>query len=169
MNDKKKGLFAVDHPFRESMINWWEGLKQNKGDRAELRRCKDLKEIQQASSFQRIYWKMMKLAGEENNPSKEQMAIIIGLAAHIEGNDDSECFGHQISRGAESPILSELRFRKLLRINDRQGLFRFLIQVIRILDKRVNLLDLQEISYFWGEDRKTKLSYKYYEKAVLKK
>ncbi len=37
-----------------------------------------------------------------------------------------------------------------------------------MLDKKVNLLDLLSIAYFWGDKAKTNLAYKYYEKANLK-
>lgn len=106
------------------------------------------------------------------------MAVVIGLAAHIE-EDDSEkkddqgrqnqkhdYFGYQISRG-DKPRLSELRFRRLLRIPDREKLFHYLVQVIRILERRVSLLDLVSIAYYWGDKAKMNLAYKYYEFAKL--
>jgi hypothetical protein len=55
----------------------------------------------------------------------------------------------------------------LLKINDREKLFRFLIQIIRLLDKKLNLLDLLSVAYYWGEKTKTNLAYQYYEKAQL--
>ena len=134
----------------------WESLKQNKGDRAEIRRCKNLEEIQKASAYQRCYWKLIKnFSQEQLMPSREQMSIIIGLAVHIEDNE-TKCtdtdskkereyyFAYQIAspKGKEKdapPKLSEMRFRRLLKIKDRERLYRFLIQVIRILDKKVNL------------------------------
>jgi len=169
-------LFERDHIASVALLEYWGGLLANKGDRAELRRCKNINEIQLTSAFQRSYWKLFdKFAQGDKHPSKEQMAIIIALAAHIDENHStykkdneikSDFFGYQISRG-DKPKLSELRFRRLLKINDREKLFRILIQTIRLLDKKVNLLDLLSIAYFWGDKTKTKLAYKYYEKAIL--
>jgi len=180
MNELKElQLFEEDHPASDFILEWWDNLKQNKGDRAELRRCKNLKEVQIASAYLRCYWQLIKsFAQEIQIPSREQMAIIIGLAAHIEDNDlvkkvdqgdnqKNDFFGYQISRG-DKPKLSELRFRHLLKIKDRGNLYHFLIQVVRMLDKKVNLLDLLSIAYFWGDKAKTNLAYKYYEKANLK-
>lgn len=182
---KEPKIFEEGHHVSVFILEWWESLKQNKGDRAELRRCKNLEEIQKASAYQRCYWQLKKyFTPEQQMPSREQMSIIIGLAAHIEANDtkyidrDSKkekeyYFAYQMAapKGKEKdapPKLSELRFRRLLKIKDRGKLYRFLIQVVRMLDKKVNLLDLLSIAYFWGDKAKTNLAYKYYEKANLK-
>jgi len=181
---KNPRLFEEGHPASDYILEWWETLKQNKGDRAELRRCKNLEEIQKASAYQRCYWQLKKyFTPEQQVPSREQMSIFIGLAAHIEDNDtkfidtDSKkekeyYFAYQMAapKGKERdapPKLSELRFRRLMKIKDRAKLYRFLIQVVRMLEKKVNLLDLLSIAYFWGDKTKTNLAYKYYEKANL--
>lgn len=175
---KEPRLFEIGHPASDYWLDWWEGLKQTKGARAELRRCKNLKEVQLTSAYQRCYWVSIKhWEQEKSKPSKEQMAIIIGLSAYVEENDTDkkndqlesqqhDIFGYQISRG-EKPKLSELRFRRLLKIKNREKLFRFLVQVIRLMDKKVNLLDMLRIAYYWGENAKKNLAYQYYEKAKL--
>jgi len=173
---KPPKLFEEGHPASIALLEWWESILLQKGDRAELRRCKNLEDIQKTSAYQRSYWRLIEeFRKGENKVSNEQMAIIIALAAYIDDNktayedadkQKTDYFGYQISRG-EKPKLSELRFRRLLKIDDREKLFRFLIQVIRMLDKKINLLDLLGIAYFWGDKTKTELAYKYYEKANL--
>ena len=179
MNGSKEPvLFEKGHPSAEFLLEWWDKLKHNKGSRAELRRCRSLDEIQRTSAYQRCYWSGIKHFSQgERKPNKGQMAIIIGLSAYVENDDaekktdqqehqDFDLFGYQISRG-EKPKLSELKFRRLLKINDREKLFRFLIQIIRLLDKKVSLLDVNRVAFFWSERTKTKLAYQYYEKAHL--
>jgi CRISPR system Cascade subunit CasB len=181
MNESKEPkLFEKSHPAGDFILEWWQGLKDNKGDKAELRRCKNLQEVQISSAYQRCYRQLIKhFLQEQGSPSREQMAIIIGLAVHVEDNDserkadqsDSQAtdfFGYQIGRG-DKPKLSELRFRRLLKIKDREKLYHFLVQAIRILERKINLLDVLSIAYFWGDSAKTNLAYKYYEKANLKK
>ncbi len=181
MNEPREPkLFEEGHPASDLILEWWDSLKKNKGDRAELRRCKNLQEIQISSAYQRCYWQLKKhFIWEERVPSREQMSIIIGLAAHIEDNDtkyiDTESekekegsFAYQIAAPKSKekdapPKLSELRFRRLLKIKEREKLFRFLIQVIRLLDKKVNLLDLLSTAFYWGERAKIEMAYKYYE------
>lgn len=175
---KEPKIFNEGHPASNFILEWFESLKNNKGDRAELRRCENLSEIQMTSAYQRCYWKLIEHFSQEPIfPSKEQIAIVIGLAAQIEDNDNEkksdqrdnqthDNFGYQISRG-DKPKISELRFRRLLKIKDREKLYRYLIQVIRMLEKRVNVLDVLSIAYFWGDTVKKNLAYKYYEKAVI--
>jgi len=178
---KPPRLFERGHLASTALLECWEGLLANKGDRAELRRCKNLDAIQLTSAFQRSYWKLSgKFSQGNRSPSKEQMGIIIALAAYIDedaftyedgGKLKLEFIGYQMAKPVSSdnkkPKLSELRFRRLLKINDREKLFRILIQTIRLLEKKVNLLDLLSTAYFWGDKTKTKLAYKYYEKANL--
>lgn len=183
-------LFGEGHPASDFILEWWDSLKKNKGDRAELRRCKNLKDVESTSTYMRCYWKLLKsIDQKEKKTSWDQAAIIIGLASHIEDNvtkyrqkdeDGKEAekdfyFGYQLAmqKGLENknPKLSELRFRRLLKIKnrDREKLYHFLVQVIRMLEKKVNMLDLLSIAYFWGDTTKTNLAYKYYEKANLEK
>lgn len=181
MNEPKKPkLFTPEHPSSVAILSCWTQLSENKGDRAELRRCKNLEEIQQSSAFQRIYWQLAKAFKTNNEkPSRIQLANIIALWSYIDDallpTEDTDnqpiAFGYQLAAAKSpensSPKLSELRFRRLLKIDDRDKLFRFLIQAIRILDKKVNLLDFSGRVYFWGDNTKTELAYQYYEKAQL--
>lgn len=181
MNEEKKPkLFELGHPATDFILEWWEELKTHKGDRAEIRRCKKLSEVELTSAYQRFYWQFLNEFKEDQNnwvPSKEKTALLVALAVYVSENkslhkseeDEQEkidYFAYQISRG-EKPKLSELRFRRLLKIQDREKLFRFLIQVIRLLDRKVNLLDILKIAFYWNDNTKKSLAYKYYEKANL--
>lgn len=171
MNENKKPkLFEIEHPATDYILEWWENLEHNKGDRAEIKRCKSLADMKKKSSFRRFYFGLKDKLDE--NFSEEQAAIIAGLASYIkyEKNkhkaEEDKLFAYQMARkkGKESkkPKLSELRFRRLLEIKDREKLYRFLIQVIRLLEE-VNLLNILSIAYFWGDKTKVKLSYAYYD------
>ena len=84
MNEKPKSdIFREGHPFADYLLEWWTGLKQNKGDRAGLRRCKNLTDIQiKAPAFPRFYWGALKLfKREERKPGKEQTGRKSGFCA----------------------------------------------------------------------------------------
>jgi CRISPR system Cascade subunit CasB len=175
--NKTPKLFEIGHPATEYILEWWKNLAHNKGDSAEIRRCKSLSEIELTSAYQRFYWGFLKtFKTDEWKASQEKTALFIALIVYIKEdkrsyqNDKNETafdyFAYQISQG-EKPKLSELRFRRLLKITDNEKLFRFLIQVIRLLDRKVNLLDLIKITYYWNDETRKYLAYKYYEKANL--
>lgn len=184
MNEEKKPkFFESGHPATDFILEWWGELKMHKGDRAEIRRCKNLSEVELTSAYQRFYWQFLKKFKEDQSnwiPSKEKTALLVALAVYVDENkshhkseeDEQEkidYFAYQISsrKKDEKPKLSELRFRRLLQIQDREKLFRFLIQVIRLLDRKVNLLDILKMAFYWNDDTKKSLAYKYYEKANL--
>ena len=84
---KEPRIFEEGHPFSELILNWWDSLKQNRGARAELRRCKNLKDVESTSAYMRCYWELLRSFDQkEKKPSWDQVAIIIGLAAHVEDN-----------------------------------------------------------------------------------
>lgn len=173
-------LFEIGHPATDYILEWWENLKNNKGDSAEIRRCKTLSEVELTSAYQRFYWEFLRKSKNDKwKPSQEKTALFVALIVYIKEDkrtikndkDDEkfDYFSYQISsrQKDEKPELSELRFRRLLEINDNEKLFRFLIQVIRLLDRKVNLLDLIKMTYYWNDKTKKSLAYKYYEKAKL--
>ncbi len=178
---KQPNYFSSNNPVGEFLLDWHDSLSNTrKADRAELKRCKTLEQIQQSSAFQRCYWQLIKKF--EKPPSKQQLALIQGIAAHVreniafnekDGKTTQIKFGYQLAKGSnldkgkEKPEVSELRFRRLLRINDRERLFPYLCSLIRFLDGKVNLLTLQELGFYWGDKAKTRLAYEYYELAVL--
>lgn len=178
---KQSNYFSSKHPVGEFLLDWHDSLRDaRKADRAELKRCKTLEKIQQSSAFQRCYWQLINKF--EKPPSKKQLALILGIAAHVreniafketDGKKIQNKFGCQLAKGSnlnkgkEKPEVSELRFRRLLRINDRERLFPYLCSLIRFLDGKVNLLALQELGFYWGDKAKTRLAYEYYEIAVL--
>ena len=84
---KEPRIFEEGHPVSEFILNWWDSLKQNRGARAELRRCKNLKDVESTSAYMRCYWELLRSFDQmEKKPSCDQAAIIIGLASHVEDN-----------------------------------------------------------------------------------
>ena len=175
MEEKKINYFSPEHPVGCFLLEWWENLESNKADRARLKRCKTLLDVELNSAFQYAYWELIKLF--DKPPNKEQCVIIIALAAWVKENifdppgtkkdDQAQCFGYQIAQGSDGPKLHELRFRRLLRVEDRNRLFQVLVKIIRHLEGRVNLLDVLAIAFYWGDSTRKRLAYQYYEKTKL--
>lgn len=183
MNKKLPDYFSKDHPVGAFLLEWHHSLSDTrKADRAELKRCKTLQQIQQSSAYQKCYWQLINKF--DHPPGKQQLALALAVAVHIRENisfGESEKggktkpvkFGHQLARGTnlnsktDKPKVSELRFRRLLRIKDREKLFPYLCSLIRFLDGKVNLLAVQECCFYWGDKYRTNLAYEYYDKANL--
>ena len=67
--------------------------------------------------------------------------------------------------GSDRARVSGLRFRRLLKISDREELYQPLIRIVRLLGGQANILSLADDIYFWGENVRKNWAYAYYETA----
>jgi CRISPR system Cascade subunit CasB len=155
-------LFDADTPLGNALLRWWKGLDNNRGDRAELRRCEDLLQVMQTPAFQRIRRQLMGMGLEPQVSERDRLAAVIGLAAHVTGGDPAsapslaECFSE-----GEKPAVSPLRFRQLLDARTEDELFIRLRRVMPLVKDRVNLFDLANSIFYWGDGVRKRLIYDY--------
>ena len=64
--------------------------------------------------------------------------------------------------------VSGLRFRRLLRIDDRDELYNAMRRMIQMLGGVVNIYSLAHAVYWWNQRTKKQLAYEYYEHAPEK-
>jgi len=83
--------------------------------------------------------------------------MILGLASHLDRHATAEVLGsdktlaeRMAERVGDRPKVSELRFRRLLRL-DRPQLYAPTMRVLRLLDGRAGLHDLANAIYYWGK------------------
>jgi len=146
---------------RKVLHEWWENLKEyEKGDRAELRRCGDMTEIVLVPAYHDLFNRLRRF-----NPIPGQLAPIAGLSAHVKNLLADKNFATQMASpkatGGE-PLLSNLRFRRLLACSERPELFQSLRRVIQLLDGNVNLYDLADSVYYWGDNVRQRWACDYY-------
>jgi len=60
------------------------------------------------------------------------------------------------------PVVSGLRFRRLLKCQTPEDLYPMLRRTIRLLDKRADLYSLANDVLYWGEDVRKQWAYDYY-------
>ena len=61
--------------------------------------------------------------------------------------------------------VSGLRFRRLIRIEDRDELYPHLIRVLGLLDLRTDVVALARDVYLWNEPTRKRWAYDYYAQA----
>lgn len=143
------------------LSEWWGWLEQNRGERAYIRRCSNTEEIFFCSGF----YELLKNLEEIENINPEQIAPIAGLAVHFREIDKSISFAEQMSKnrqGSDMPVVSENRFRRLVTTKERNDLYKQLIRIINLLDKRGNLYDMADSVYYWGESVRKRWAADYY-------
>lgn len=162
--DEREGLIA---------LKWWNALRDPQhGDRgalAQLRRCErgiDALAIPPAIALAR------KLGQPRLN---DRFIDALGLAvilAHVKEHDQRNLMraagwpsfpGDRKSQnsGGERPVLSELRFRRLLQ-TEREDRIPAFVRLVRMLDAKVNVVDLAKSFLFWGDKRRQKWAFDYF-------
>ncbi|KRT54280.1 type I-E CRISPR-associated protein Cse2/CasB [endosymbiont of Ridgeia piscesae] len=126
----------------EILIQWWQGLENNKGTRAELRRCTSPDKVMFQPAFQRLCQRLKPEPQEQR-----QLASVVGLLAHVR-HTTGQKLAYQMA--GNPPVVSELRFRRLLQ-RDRTDLYGAMIRILRMLDHRANLPDLISSVFYWGD------------------
>ena len=155
-------LFEPGTAFGDALLRWWRGLNDNRGDRAELRRCEELLQIMQTPAFQRIRRQLMDMGLKVQASERDRLAAVIGLAAHVTGADPARMpsLAEAFSEG-DKPAVSPLRFRQLLDSRTDDELFIRLRRVLPLVKDRVNLFDLANSVFYWGDGVRKRLIYDY--------
>lgn len=148
----------------EPIIQWWRELvdDQHKGARAKLKRCKTPEEALLNSD-------QIRLKQKTSDQHINGLEIIANLLANIdnEGATSKRLAEQMVTpiKGKKNPIVSEIRFRRLLKCDTREELHPQLLRVIKILGNQssvINVYDLIESIHYWGDDRKRRWAEDYY-------
>lgn len=135
-----------DSPVNGILTSWWRNLENDKGARAELRRCDSPEAVMYHPAFVRLSQKLQPLLKDHPNwPNR--VAMVVGLLSHVRREDTRTL---ALAMAGNPPVVSELRFRRLLQ-RDRSDLYGAMIRVLRMLDYQANLPDLMGSVFFWGD------------------
>lgn len=147
-------------------MGWWEALKENRGDRAELRRCKKIDEVLLTEAYHKL---RKRLGAVGFTPkSEDQLGAVAGLLAHVDEDVGGSGIAAQMAGGTpdEEAPLSGLRFRKLLRTESREGLYRPLMRAVRLLDRQANVAALANDVFYWDTSVRKRWAREYYDRAL---
>ncbi|AJY71777.1 hypothetical protein RW64_20625 [Geobacter sulfurreducens] len=155
--------FEHDSPETQALIAWWQSLSDNRGDRAELRRCSTLAEI----AFTPSYHTLRLSVGKFGQVHADGLALVAGLAARVKSNVTADTLAEQMATGKSdgSARVSGLRFRRLLKIKDREELFTAMGRVVALLGGAVNLQSFANSLYYWNDKTRKQWAFEYYTKS----
>ena len=156
--------FSNNPEVQKVMLDWWKGLDQARGDRAELRRAATPMEVAFCPAFHRLLQSLRRFS----SPAPASLAVAVGVLAHVKENDPGGVFAVQMARPkteSDRARVSGLRFRRLLKVPDREELYQPLIRTVRLLGGQANILSLADDVYFWGDNVRKNWAYAYYETA----
>ena len=158
--------FSMQSRVGRELEEWWHTLQDDRGARAELRRCKSVDEVVMTATFQRLCYRL-RPAFEKQPNWEDRLAAITGLLSHIETMAPEVGLARQMSDG-NPPVVSELRFRRLLQ-RDRVELYTTMIRVLRMLKGKADIHDLARSVFYWGDKVKKDWAYAYFPNVPEKK
>jgi CRISPR system Cascade subunit CasB len=155
--------FDKDSPEMQALAAWWQALNDNRGDRAELRRCTTLAEVAFTPAFHRLRL----AAGKFGAPHDDGLALVAGLSARVKNNITDGTVAEQMATGKTdgSARVSGLRFRRLLKAKEPDELFIAMGRVVAMLGGSVNLQSLAKSVYFWNDRTRKQWAFEYYSKS----
>ncbi len=155
--------FEHDSPETQALSRWWLTLNDNRGDRAELRRCSTLAEVAFTPTYHRLRLDLMKFGAV----NADALALVAGLVARVKSNLPGDTLAEQMAGGKSdgSARVSGLRFRRLLKVKKREDLFTAMGRVIALLGGAVNLQSLANNLYYWNDRTRKQWAFEYYTKS----
>lgn len=161
-------MFTGGDESSELLISWWEGLDQDRGERATLRRAAAPSEVVFGSSFHKLLSGLRRRGYPLSADRAAALASVAGLAAHVKVHVGGASIAQQMATAKSSGTgarVSGLRFRRLLAVSDGDELYPLLLRVVRLLDGHVNLVSLANAAFWWNERTRKEWAYDYYATA----
>lgn len=139
-----------DEKIRHEIMNWWEGLQNNKGGRARLRRCREPIQVILYPSF----YELNNAVPQWPERQGLGLAAIAGLIANVDASVRGMTFPQQLGTpkepGANAPM-SENRFRQLIKSHDWPEFYQRMRRAILMLKRNVNILSLADYIWLFGK------------------
>ncbi len=155
--------FKKDSTEVEELVKWWQGLDDDRGERAVLRRSHSLMEVAFSPAYHRLRQTLCRIG----NVDDDKLALVVGLTARVKSADDSRRIAEQMATGKldGSARVSGLRFRRLLKVKGPEDLFTAMTRTIALLSGSANIQSLAQSVYYWNDITRKQWAFDYYSKA----
>jgi CRISPR system Cascade subunit CasB len=156
-------VIRVDSALGKGLKEWWTGLENDRASRAMLRRCATLDEIVLSPAYQRFYRYMLARGWpiKAANWQDDKLAAIAGLAACVKVDTDTNAPYQMSESDGDRPVVSELRFRAILKIDTTEDLYTALRRVLPLMGHKTSLVQLANDVFWWGDTTKKHWAYSY--------
>ena len=155
---------AAENHFGKVLHKWWLGLEEDRASRAVLRRCATLDAVTLSDAYQRFYRYMLACnawSADAVPRQNDKLAAIAGLLAHVKTEDAQRLPIKMSELSGDRPLVSELRFRDLLKIETTDDLFVSLRRALPLIDNKANIYQLANDVYWWNDNTKKQWAYSY--------
>lgn len=139
---------------------WWLELQNDRGGRAELRRCATVTE----AAFCAPYHLLRRMRGDPTDHWElARLGLIAVVLAHVDEDAPGTSFAKLLAEPkGDKAVVSDARFRQLLRTDDLDERLGDLVRVVRQTNRRAPVEKLAKDLWFWGERAKRQWALDYY-------
>lgn len=156
--------------FKNVLWHWWQSLEDDRGQRAELCRCRSPEEVYVSAAYRdhlvrrlEEFARQEKIALDENDLLR--LALPVGVLARARVLESGTHFAALFARrGKGSPAMRDVRFRQVLALADGSfdALFTMLTRLVRLMDNAASLPGLLECGLFWNDATRVRWAKEYY-------
>lgn len=151
---------------------WWDTLRGDRASMARLRRCQSAVEASSILSAIRLARRLGVTVADSRDADKAlELAILL---AHVRENEAMEPMqklgwttfpGGAAADAGTGPVLSELRFQRLLKVTQADKLPAFR-RLVHLMKGQANVKELAAAFWFWGDAVKKRWAFSYYNAAA---
>lgn len=156
--------FFANPAFWEVVEEAWNDLDKNRGNRAMLRRAKTPTEVFVSPAFQRGFVQRLYAKGiVPDVHALQRLALAVGVLAHAKRLVQGGHFARQLAQaGSGRREVSDLRFRRLMEVQERDDLYVMLIRLLRYLGGEADFKSLVTGGYWWNDNTRRQWAAYYY-------
>jgi hypothetical protein len=157
MKEGKAPSFRNDPEVFHILENWWDRL--GNGDRAMLRRTKDVDEVETLRPFHVLRLKLEDGGYSINGPA---LAVVASTLPFVKADRNGVRLGVLLAdRNYRDTKLG--RFSSIRR-NDKNKVRKHLVGIVRYLSGEAPIRELADLAYWWNKRTVKELVYDYYSK-----
>ena len=153
--------FRQDQAWGDLLLRWWQGLDDDRGGRAALRRAPDITAVVMLPAYQRLHRRLLAAGWPTDTWRNDHLAAVAGLLAHVRQNTPQALPVAMSQRDGDKPRVSALRFTRLLESPDIDTLFAGLRRTLPLLQHQADVLALATDVVNWGDTVKKRWAYGY--------
>ena len=153
--------FRQDQAWGDLLLRWWQGLDDDRGGRAALRRAPDITAVVMLPAYQRLHRRLLAAGWTAEAWRDDRLAAVAGLLAHVKQNSGPSLPVSMSQHDGDKRTVSPLRFTRLLESPDIDTLFAGLRRTLPLLQHQADVLALATDVVNWGDTVKKRWAYGY--------
>ena len=134
----------------EVLRHWHSALDEQRGMRAQLRRIDRPEDVLLSEAFAAFLAHLPESWRQERHLMAS--ALVASALAWVQNDEQTSVFAKQLKGKEERPLMSEMRFKQLLKSRTPEEFYRRLLRAIRLLKGQVNVLSITADILQWYQE-----------------